>query len=355
MRNALHDPIWFTPPDGSSRVLWKDSPSPPPAPDYTGAATATAAGNLENAKYATAANRINQYSPYGSETYAQGNPGSDTDPQWRKDINLSPVGQQLLDYANNSALGLGALQGNATSRVGQTFGQPMDINGYKDATASAYQNMTSRLDPQWAQNTNEQETKLRNQGLVPGGEAYDNAMRVFNQGKNDAYQQANLGAMGYAPTAYQLDLAARNQPLNELNALRTGSQVTNPQFNAVPQQQATPGANYMGAAQAQGSYDQGLYNSQVGSQNSFMSGLAGIGSSALGAYGTYAGLAAMSDIRLKSNIVRIGDHPLGIGIYEYDIFGKRDVGVMAQEVLTVKPEAVSLHPSGYLQVHYGRL
>lgn len=273
MRNALHDPIWFTPPDGSIRVLWKDSPSPPPAPDYKGAATETAAGNLENAKYATAANRINQYSPYGSETYTQGNPGSDIDPQWRKDINLSPVGQQLLDYANQSSLGLGALQGNATNRVAQTFNQPMDVNSYKDATNQAYQDMTSRLDPQWSQRTNEQETKLRNQGLVPGGEAYDNAMRDFNYGKNDAYTQANLGAMGYAPTAYQLDVAARNQPLNELNALRTGSQVSNPQFGQVPQQQATPGANMLGAVQAQGTYDQGLYNAGVGQANSANSGL----------------------------------------------------------------------------------
>ena len=62
-----------------------------------------------------------------------------------------------------------------------------------------------------------------------------------------------------------------------------------------------------------------------------------------------------SDRRLKSNIVQIGVHPLGIGIYEYDIFGHRDVGVMADEVESVMPEAIIEHPSGYKMVNYGLL
>ena len=37
----------------------------PPPPDYAGAARETAAGNLEAAKYATVANRANQFNPYG--------------------------------------------------------------------------------------------------------------------------------------------------------------------------------------------------------------------------------------------------------------------------------------------------
>ena len=81
-----------------------------------------------------------------------------------------------------------------------------------------------------------------------------------------------------------------------------------------------------------------------------------------GQMGTLAGLggagiiAAASDIRLKENIKRIGEHPLGIGIYEFDyIWGEHSIGVMAQEVLNVKPSAVITHPSGYLMVNYGEL
>jgi hypothetical protein len=62
-----------------------------------------------------------------------------------------------------------------------------------------------------------------------------------------------------------------------------------------------------------------------------------------------------SDRRLKSNIVRIGTHPLGIGIYEYDIDGSRQRGVMADEVLTVLPEAVLTGDDGYMMVNYGML
>jgi hypothetical protein len=64
----------------------------------------------------------------------------------------------------------------------------------------------------------------------------------------------------------------------------------------------------------------------------------------------------MSDRRLKSNIVRIGTHPLGIGLYEYDIFGERQRGVMADEVEQVMPEAVTTHPTlGYKMVRHDLL
>jgi hypothetical protein len=62
-----------------------------------------------------------------------------------------------------------------------------------------------------------------------------------------------------------------------------------------------------------------------------------------------------SDIRLKSNIERVGTHPLGVGIYEYDIDGHRERGVMAQEVMGVKPHVVHMHPDGYYMVNYGAL
>jgi|SRR5690625_4496982 len=43
--------------------------SAPDTPDYEAAARATAEGNLDLAKYTTQANRINQYTPFGSLTY----------------------------------------------------------------------------------------------------------------------------------------------------------------------------------------------------------------------------------------------------------------------------------------------
>ena len=73
--------------------------------------------------------------------------------------------------------------------------------------------------------------------------------------------------------------------------------------------------------------------------------------------------ACASDRNAKENILRIGDHPLGIGLYLFDYKPEfrdawghgRQFGVMAQEVETVMPEAVSTHPDGYKMVNYAML
>jgi hypothetical protein len=71
------------------------------------------------------------------------------------------------------------------------------------------------------------------------------------------------------------------------------------------------------------------------------------------------GAASMffSDERLKTDIVKLGEGWGGLGIYAYRYLWSpiRYVGVMAQEVLKVKPEAVAVHPSGFLMVNYGAL
>jgi hypothetical protein len=66
------------------------------------------------------------------------------------------------------------------------------------------------------------------------------------------------------------------------------------------------------------------------------------------------GLYALSDRRLKSNIRRVGTHPLGIGIYTYEIGGESRIGVMADEVEVVKPEAV-VEVGPFKAVDYARL
>jgi hypothetical protein len=69
-----------------------------------------------------------------------------------------------------------------------------------------------------------------------------------------------------------------------------------------------------------------------------------------------SGVAA-SDRRLKRNIVRVGTHPLGIGLYEFSYIGSmvRHTGVMAQDVLTVRPDAVITGADGFYRVDYGAI
>jgi len=76
-----------------------------------------------------------------------------------------------------------------------------------------------------------------------------------------------------------------------------------------------------------------------------------------------AGMQRFSDRRLKQDIVRIGEHPLGLGIYLFrykapysGMYGTgRRVGVMADEVAEKYPAMVSRSADGYLMVDYGQL
>ena len=62
-----------------------------------------------------------------------------------------------------------------------------------------------------------------------------------------------------------------------------------------------------------------------------------------------------SDIRLKENIVKVGKSPVDFNIYEWNYKSapnSRYRGVMAQEVLKVIPEAVTIMKDGFLGVYY---
>ena len=71
----------------------------------------------------------------------------------------------------------------------------------------------------------------------------------------------------------------------------------------------------------------------------------------------------LSERIAKENIIRIGEHPLGIGLYLFDCKPEyremaghgRQFGVMIDEVEPMMPEAVSLHPDGFKRVDYAML
>lgn len=265
-------------------VLWKDSPSTPAPPDYKAAAEAS---------------RSNQFTPLGSSTWTPakaavpGTPGTGghwsgngvAPTSWVKNAGLAAnqwipgtdatPGTPAVAATNTTTLTPELQQGlsGITGRLAQNMSHGPELDSVQKVADKAYGAMTSRLDPQWQQQQQQEETQLHNQGLVPGGEAYNNAMRVFNNAKNDAYQQANLGAIQTMPQTYQLSNEQYNQPLNQLNAIRTGAQVQGPQFEGSP--------NYLGAANSSGQYAQGLYNAQVGQQNAMTQGLFGLGSAGM--------------------------------------------------------------------------
>lgn len=213
--------------------------------------------------------------------------------------------------------------------VNQRFG--MDTSNQADSNSA--QQLTFNAGLANANLNNEQLSQLYNQQLQ--------STQLSNQASNQQLAQ---------------NQAIQQNPLNILQALRTGSQLNTANLPQVgtsqPGQLANwQGADMLGAATAQGQYDQSVYNAQAAANAQMMS--AGIG--AAGALGS-AGIKAASDRRLKKNIKRIGTHVLGIGLYTWDyLWGQPFSGVMADEVEQVMPEAIVMHPSGFKMVNYSML
>jgi len=367
------------------------APSAPAAPDYTGAAQQTAQGNLDAARAATAANRVNQVTPYGNLDYKI--TGSDPygNPTWTATTSLSDVGKQLLNTQNQAALGLGGTINAQLQNVQNTMGQgfnpnipsvqtSLDNQGGMQGWDKANQLLMQRLAPQMKIQQEQLDAKLANQGIAPGTEAYNRAKVSLGMQQNDLLNQSQLTGLTAGNTlfnqgltsanfgntaqqqAYNQALTNYNLPLNTLSALRTGSQVQNPTFINAPQQATTTGPDLLTAAQAQGQYNMSNFNAQQAAQSGANQGLLGLGGS-LGA--AYMMAPAGSDIRMKENIKIVGAMPNGLNVYEFEYKPEfkdkpynghgKFVGVMAQEVEQIIPEAVYTLDDGYKVVDYAKL
>jgi hypothetical protein len=86
-------------------------------------------------------------------------------------------------------------------------------------------------------------------------------------------------------------------------------------------------------------------------------GFHGGGMRAGGFRGGGRGGGRRSDLRLKHDVARLGVMPNGLGFYRFLYNGghKAFVGVIAQEVKVVMPEAVFRAKDGYLRVEYGKI
>lgn len=88
-----------------------------------------------------------------------------------------------------------------------------------------------------------------------------------------------------------------------------------------------------------------------------------VGQAASGIGTAAAGLSLLSDIRAKENIIKIGQLPSGLGLYSWDwkasapsdAKGNPTVGVIAQEVQLLMPEAIIQREDGYMAVDYSKV
>jgi len=339
------------------------APSAPAAPDYTAAAQQTAQGNLDAARAATAANRVNQITPYGNLDYTISGSDPYGNPTWTAKTSLSDVGQQLLNNQNNASLGLGSTINSALGQVQNTMGQKFDPN-LPQVGINAGQNYQDaymqRLKPQIEQGREALSTQLANQGIPIGSEAYKRAMMTQGQKENDLLLGATTQGFGTGlqanQQAYNQAMTNYNMPLNTLSALRSGSQVQNPTFVNSSNQATTAGADVLGAAQMGYNAQMGDFNAKNAAQANFNSGLMGLGG---------AGIMAACDVRMKENISRIGTLPNGLPFYQFEYKPEfkdhplaghgTHTGVMAQEVEAMYPNAVITLENGYKAVDYGQL
>jgi hypothetical protein len=329
-----------------------DTPSPPPAPDPKATADAQAGMNRDTAQAQQLTNAVNQVTPDGSLNYSQGGNYSYTDsegkvvniPMLTATQTLSPQNQALYDTSQATKAQIGQIGLDQSKKVGDILGSPINLDSETEGKLDALGR--SRLDPQFAQEEDALRTKLSNQGLQPGSAAWNAEMQQFGQNKNDAYNQLYLTGRGQS---VQEALAQREQPINEISALLSGSQVSQPNFTQTPQASvASP--DYMGAVQNQYNAQLGAWQNQVQSQNAMMGGLFGLA----GTLGT-AGIR-YSDRRLKTDVRRVGTHRSGLPLYLFRyIWGKAvHLGVMAQEALALRPAAV-VDLGGVYAVDYAAL
>jgi hypothetical protein len=284
--------------------MGKKSPKAPSAPDPAATAAAQSATNKETSYWNAVLNNMNQTTPYGKITYKQEGDGKynpDKPPQFSSTIELSPEQQALYDTSMKSENALATLGNEQLGRISSAVSSPYSFSGIGNeintgdiaAQSKAGQDaIMARLNPEFQRDEESLRTRLINQGIGQGSQAYQREMDSFGQKQNDARTQAILAGQQYGTTAQNNQLALRNQgineyntqrnaPLNEYTAMTSGNQITNPQFsNANYQGAAAP--DYASLVNNKYQTDIAGYNAKVAGQNSTTSALFGLGGAAMG-------------------------------------------------------------------------
>lgn len=315
----------------------------PSAPDPAKTAAAQGQWNSFTAQQQQAMNMTNQNSPWGSLTYDQTGTQTIIDPngkpvnvpRYTANTTLTPEQQAIYDQSQAAELNLATIANEQSGRVGEILNNPFEFNN-SDAEQWAYDLASPRILQQQGKNESALRSQLIASGIRPGTANWDSEMSRLTNANTDQLNQLALTGRGQA---FSEQLAQRNQPLNEIIGLMSGTQIQNPNstFAQTPQSQVA-GVDYSGLVQNKYNAEMQAYNAKTGA----LGGLFG------------AGLSLFSDARLKTNVVRIGATDAGQPIYSYQYIwgGPTHIGVMAQE----SPEdAVSVHESGFMMVDYSRV
>jgi hypothetical protein len=228
---------------------------------------------IDQQSAATAQNLANQGITMGSEAW---NTAMRQQSQSQNDLLSQAALQGIgLDMSANQQ-GYGQAMGQAglyNAAMGQGYGQRMGAQQLRNqAIGQNYgQAMSSR----------DQANAAMAQNYGQAG----TSAGMYNQAAAQRYNQ-NLGAAQFGNQAQQQrlqqNIAMRNQPLNEIMGLLSGSQIQTPQFQAYQGGGNIQAAPVAQAATNQGNYNTAAYNAQMGALGGLYGGIGSMAGGVLG-------------------------------------------------------------------------
>jgi hypothetical protein len=255
------------------------SPDVPKVPDPNVTAAAQQGLNTQTLEQLQAANNVNQVTPTGSLTYTQTGVGPNGVPTYTATQTLSPAEQALLSTMQGTQQTAGGQAGTLLKNANYGGTDPSKVIG--DATSGNTQALlkqeTSYLNPQFTQQTDQLDTKLRSQGIFPGSPAYTQQMQNLQLNQN----QAVTGFLASAePQAYQQAVSSYAMPLTLAQTELGIAQPAGVGLTTTPQQTMNP-ANLEGDVASANTANMAAYNAKLAQQNAMMGGLFGLGTAAI--------------------------------------------------------------------------
>ena len=315
-------------------------PTPPKPPDPRETSQASTSTNIGTSIANTMMQNVGQVGPTGSLRYDQTGSHRWTDPytnqtyevpQFTATTSLSPEMQRVHSGLINQA---GNVVDNMSSAPMRNFDE------YRTQSLDA---LMGRMNPMMQRDEEAMQTRLANQGIGIGSRAFSSAQDDAARARNDARLGAVLASGDEQARMMQMDAMQRSQPINEITALLSGTQVATPNFQ-VNRPSGIPTTDVGGLINQNFQQRQGNYNTAMSNWQSGIGGLFGMGA------------AFLSDERAKTDVRKVGETTDGQNIYQYRYKsgGPYQIGLMAQEVQKRNPDAVIRRPDGLLSVDYAK-
>ena len=323
--------------------MGKSAPKPTDPRETSAATTGT---NLSTAIGNAWMTNMNEYGPDGSREFNNTGMETVTDPytgqtyqvpRFSVTTTLSPEQQAIKTQQDGASLNLATLGNDLSGTLGDHLRGNFTIDN-ESTEARLFDLGRARLDPLFAQRDEDLRSRLASQGIKAGSAAYDREMALLGQNQNDAYNQLLLTGRGQAVNE---QLTEDNQRIQQISALMSGGQVSQPMFATTPS--VSPAATTDNGSII-ANYDNARMNAWQQNQAGWGSLLGGIG-----------GLFSLSDERAKEDMEKIAETDDGIGIFKFRYKGspKTQIGLKAQDVAKKKPRTVAMDGDGLMRVNYG--